>query len=89
MRLTDFQVKGIELAAAVYDVGLMTLPIEYLQDNERLGGIKLTLYQGYPQSGHDTIEKIDFPWSIAEIILQHCECFDGSEFPQGIRRDPH
>jgi putative two-component system response regulator len=85
MGLTDYQVQGIELAAAVYDIGLMTIPIEFLQDNERLDGIKLTLYQGYPQIGHDALTKIEFPWPIAEIILQHRECFDGSGFPRGIK----
>jgi putative two-component system response regulator len=85
MGLTDFQVQGIELTAAVYDIGLMTVPIEFLQDNERLDGIKLTLYQGYPQAGHDAMKKIEFPWPIADIILQHRECYDGSGFPQGIK----
>jgi hypothetical protein len=83
--LTDFQVQGIELASAVYDIGLMTIPIEFLQDSERLDGVKLTLYQGYPKTGHDALKKIEFPWPIAEIILQHRECYDGSGFPQGIR----
>jgi hypothetical protein len=85
MGLTDFQVQGIELAAVVYDIGLMTIPIEFLQDNERLEGLKLTMYQGHPQAGHDALKKIEFPWPIAETILQHRECYDGSGFPQGIR----
>jgi putative two-component system response regulator len=85
MGLTPFQVQGIELAAAVYDIGLMTIPIEFLQDSERLDGVKLTLYQSYPKTGHDALKKIEFPWPIAEIILQHRECYDGSGFPQGIR----
>ncbi|KAF0156161.1 MAG: response regulator receiver [Syntrophaceae bacterium] len=83
--LTNFQVQGIELAAAVYDIGLITIPIEFLQNSEKLDGIKLTLYQGYPQTGHDAVKKIESPWPIAEIILQHRECFDGSGFPKGIK----
>jgi HD-GYP domain-containing protein (c-di-GMP phosphodiesterase class II) len=47
----------------------------------------LTLYQGYPQAGHDILKKIEFPWPITEIILQHRECFDGSGFPHGIREE--
>jgi HD-GYP domain-containing protein (c-di-GMP phosphodiesterase class II) len=43
------------------------------------------LYQGYPQNGNDTLTKIEFPWPIADIILQHRECLDGSGFPQGIK----
>lgn len=85
MRLTDFQVQGIGLAAAVYDIGLIDIPIEFLQDTDRLDGIKLTMYRGYPQTGHDALKKLEFLWPIADIILQHRECFDGSGFPQGIK----
>jgi putative two-component system response regulator len=84
MGLTDFQIQGIELGAAVYDIGLMTVPIEFLQDTNRLEGIQLALYQGYPQAGHDAMKKLEFPWPIADIVLQHRECFDGSGFPRGI-----
>ena len=31
------------------------------------------------------MKKIEFPWPIADIILQHRECFDGSGFPKGIK----
>jgi len=85
MGLTPFQVQGIDLAAAVYDIGLINVPIEFLHDTNRLEGIKLTLYQGYPKAGHDALKKIEFPWPIADIILQHRERFDGSGFPQGIK----
>ncbi|MDP2268239.1 MAG: HD domain-containing phosphohydrolase [Deltaproteobacteria bacterium] len=63
----------------------MNVPPEFLQDTNRLEGIKLTLYQGYPQAGHDSLKRIEFPWPIADIVLQHRECFDGSGFPQGIK----
>jgi len=85
MKLTDSQVQGIELAAAVYDIGLIDIPIEFLQDTDRLEGFKLAMYQNYPQTGHDTLMKIEFPWPIAEIILHHRECFDGSGFPRGLK----
>ena len=84
MGLISFQVQGVDLAAAVYDIGLVNIPPEFLQDTNRLDGVKLTLYQGYPQAGHDTLKKIEFPWPIADIILQHREFFDGSGFPQGL-----
>jgi putative two-component system response regulator len=85
MKLTNFQVQGIGLAAAVYDIGLIDIPTEFLQDTDRLDGIKLTMYRGYPQAGHDTLMKIESPWPITEIILQHRECYDGSGFPRGLK----
>jgi putative two-component system response regulator len=84
MGMTAFQREGIRLAAAVYDLGLMSIPADFLRGKERLEGVELALYQSYPQAGYDNLKKIDFPWPIAEIILQHRECYDGSGFPRGI-----
>lgn len=85
MGLTDFQVQGIELAAAIYDIGMIYIPIELLQNTDRLEGTKSDLYHDYPQNGHDILKKIEFLWPIADIVLQHRECFDGSGFPQGLK----
>lgn len=87
MGLIPFQAQGVDLAAAVYDIGLVNIPPEFLQDTNRLEGTRLTLYQGYPQTGHDALKTIEFPWPIADIILQHREFFDGSGFPQGLSRE--
>jgi HD-GYP domain-containing protein (c-di-GMP phosphodiesterase class II) len=38
-----------------------------------------------PQAGHDGLKKIESPWPIAEIILHHGECYNGSGFPQGLK----
>jgi len=85
VKLTDFQMQAIGLAAAVYDIGLIDIPTEFTQDTSRLEGLKLAMYQGYPQAGHDALMKIESPWPITDIILQHRECFDGSGFPRGLK----
>jgi HD-GYP domain-containing protein (c-di-GMP phosphodiesterase class II) len=40
-----------------------------------------------PHTGFLTVflKKIEFPWPIPDIILQHRERFNGSGFPQGIK----
>ena len=83
--LTDFQVEGIELASCIYDIGTVNIPAEILQDVERLEGIKLTIYQTYPEAAYDTLKKVECIWPIADIVLQHRECYDGSGFPRGIK----
>ena len=85
--LTDFQVEGIELASRVYDIGTINIPVDILQEAERLGGIKLTIYQAYPGIAYDTLKKIEFLWPIADIVRQHRELYDGSGFPQGIKEE--
>jgi putative two-component system response regulator len=84
MGLTDFQVEGIELASCVYDIGTVNIPAEILQNTERLEGAKLAIYQTYPEAAYDTLKKIECIWPVADITLQHRECFDGSGFPRNI-----
>lgn len=45
----------------------------------------LTFYQTYPQLSHDILKGVDFPWPVADIVLQHRECLDGSGFPHGVK----
>jgi putative two-component system response regulator len=85
MGLTDFQVEGIELAAAIYDIGMVNIPVDILQEGERLEGFKLAIYQTYPGAAYDTLKKIECIWPLAYIVLQHRECYDGSGFPKGIK----
>ncbi len=85
MGMSDFQVEGIGLAAAVYDLGLINVPLEVIQDRENLEGLRLALYRTYPTIGYSILKKIDFSWPLAEIVLQHREHYDGTGFPQGIK----
>jgi putative two-component system response regulator len=87
MGLTDFQVEGIEMASAIYDIGMVNIPVEILQEAGRLEGNKLTMYQTYPLVVYDILKKIECIWPLANIILQHRECYDGSGFPRGIKGD--
>ncbi|MCX5853268.1 MAG: HD domain-containing protein, partial [Deltaproteobacteria bacterium] len=83
--LTDFRVEGVELASAIYDIGMVNIPADILQETSRLGGVKLTMYQTYPLAAYDTLKKIECIWPLADIVLQHRECYDGSGFPRGIK----
>ncbi len=85
MGIPDFSIEGACLAAYVYDIGLVSMPVSILQDSGQLTGIMLTLYRKYPKISFDILKEVDFPWPIADIVLQHRECYDGSGFPRGIK----
>lgn len=85
MGLTDFSVEGLQLAACVYDISFVNMPIDIIQDSGRLTGYNLIMYREYPQRSYDLLKEVDFPWPIADIVRQHRECFDGSGFPKGIK----
>jgi HD-GYP domain-containing protein (c-di-GMP phosphodiesterase class II) len=51
----------------------------------RLTEIEYSLIKIHPQAGYDILKDIDFPWPIAQMVLQHHERIDGSGYPQGLK----
>ena len=39
---------------------------------------------GMAEEAYDIIKKIEFPWPITQIVLQHHERLDGSGYPKGL-----
>jgi len=51
-----------------------------------LTSIEFNLIKTHPQVGADILKAIDFPWPVAQIILQHHERVDGSGYPYGLSK---
>jgi len=83
MELPDFSMEGLWLATHVYDISLVNMPVEIIKESGKLTGINLAMYRTYPQSSYDILKEVSFPWPIADVALQHRECWDGSGFPRG------
>ena len=52
-----------------------------------LSDIEISLIQAHAQAGYDILKGIEFPWAIADMVLQHHERLDGSGYPQGLAGD--
>ena len=39
----------------------------------------------HSQSGYDILKHIDFPWPVAQIVLQHHERLNGSGYPNRLK----
>ena len=87
MGLPVEQVHAIHLAGIVHDLGKIQVPSEILSKPGRITDIEYSLIKTHPQAGYDILKGINFPWPVAQIVLQHHERFDGSGFPQGLKGD--
>ena len=85
MGLSEEKVTAIRLAAAVHDIGKISVPAEILSRPGRLGEVEFKLIQAHPTVAYDILSSIDFPWPIADIVLQHHEKLDGSGYPLGLK----
>lgn len=87
MGLREEQCHGIHLAGIVHDLGKIHIPAEVLSKPGRLSEIEFSFIKIHPQAGYDILKGIEFPWPIAQAVLQHHERLDGSGYPQGLAGD--
>lgn len=84
MGLREEKIEGIVLAATVHDLGKISIPAETLAKPTKLNYFEKSLIRIHPQSGYEILKMVDFPWPIAQMVLQHHERMDGSGYPQGL-----
>lgn len=87
MKLHHERIYAIHLAGVVHDLGKISIPAEILSKPARLNDVEYSLVKIHPQTGFDILKDIDFPWPIAQMVLQHHERLDGSGYPQGLKGD--
>jgi PAS domain S-box-containing protein/putative nucleotidyltransferase with HDIG domain len=85
MGLDKEKVEALRIAASIHDLGKVSVPSEILNKPGRLNDREFDLIKTHPQVGYDILKKIDFPWPIAMIVLQHHERVNGSGYPQGLK----
>lgn len=83
--LPDHRVQGIWVAALVHDVGKIRVPSDILSKPGRITKAEFELIKEHPQTGYEVLSKIDFPWPVAQIVLQHHERINGSGYPRGLK----
>jgi PAS domain S-box-containing protein len=87
MNLSVDQIDGIRMAAAIHDLGKISVPAEILSKPTKLTNIEFSLIKTHSQSGYDILKDIDFPWPVARTVLEHHERMNGSGYPNGLTGD--
>ncbi|NOQ82312.1 MAG: response regulator [Methylophaga sp.] len=87
MKLDSVTIEGIKLGALIHDIGKIYLPAEILSRPGILTEIEFEMIKTHSKVGFDIIKNVDFPWPVANMILQHHERLDGTGYPQGLKAD--
>ncbi len=84
MGLSEHQIKGIQMAGLIHDMGKISIPAEILSKPCKLNEVEIQLVRRHPQAAFEILKKIEFPWPVDLIVLQHHEKMDRSGYPQGL-----
>ncbi|MDI6781197.1 MAG: GAF domain-containing protein [bacterium] len=82
--LSADQIEGIRMGALLHDIGKINIPEEILLKKGKLTPDEVKLIQKHPLLGKSIIEKLNLPWNVKNIILQHHERIDGQGYPDGL-----
>jgi HD-GYP domain-containing protein (c-di-GMP phosphodiesterase class II) len=75
----------IRTASAIHDIGKISIPSSILSKPTKLTDLEFRLIKTHSQSGYDILKDIEFPWPVADVVLQHHERMDGSGYPHGLK----
>ena len=87
MGLSAGDIEGLTVAGNLHDLGKIKVPSEILNKPGRLSSLEFEIIKTHAEAGYDIVKNIEFPWPVAEIILQHHERMDGSGYPRGLQGD--
>lgn len=85
--LSAHTIEGIRVAGIVHDMGKLSVPAEIVTKPGALTPFEFSIIKEHPAKAFEVLKEIDFPWPVAEMVLQHHERLDGSGYPLGLKGD--
>lgn len=80
------KLKDLALGALFHDIGKTIIPENILLKAESLTKEEEVIWQKHPILGFDILRKLEaFNLTIAHVVLEHHERFDGKGFPRGLK----
>ena len=87
MDLDPRRIEGIRMASLIHDLGKVYVPSEILSKPGKISLAEFAIIKMHSRVGYEILRNIEFPWPLADIVLQHHERLDGSGYPMGIAGD--
>ncbi len=85
MAMPKEQIEAIKVAATLHDIGKISVPSEILTKPGHLSDLERDIIKTHCRVAYDILKTIEFPYPVAQIILQHHERMNGSGYPQGLK----
>lgn len=81
----DTQIKAIEAAALLHDMGKLAIPEFILNKPGRLTANEFEVMKQHANIGADILGSIHFPYPVVPIVRHHHEAWDGNGYPDKLK----
>ena len=83
--LNEDTVEKIRMAGVMHDIGKINVPIEILSKPGKISESEMNIIKIHPSVGYEILKEMDFPYPVAEAVLQQHERMDGEGYPGRLR----
>jgi PAS domain S-box-containing protein len=84
MDLPEEEIDGIRVIGTIHDIGKICVPSEILSKPGKITEAEFRIIKEHSKTGYDILKGIDFPWPVAQAVLQHHERLNGSGYPNQL-----
>jgi len=87
MGLSTGDQQCLRVAALCHDIGAVHIRPQILLKPGSLTAGEWMIVHSHPEISFETLSRVEFPWPIGDIILQHPERLDGSGYAHHLMRE--
>jgi diguanylate cyclase (GGDEF)-like protein len=84
LRLPERDIRTLELASILHDVGKVGVPDRILGKPGRLTEEEFSQLAVHSSLGAEIVSAVQFPYPVEEVVLSHHEHWDGSGYPRSL-----
>jgi diguanylate cyclase (GGDEF)-like protein/putative nucleotidyltransferase with HDIG domain len=86
LKLSPVEIEGIQAAAVLHDIGKLAVPEHIISKPGKLTPEEFEKMKIHPVVGAEILERVQFPYPVVPIVRSHHEKWDGTGYPDGLKR---
>ena len=84
--LSEQELDALRAAAMLHDIGKLAVPESIISKPGKLNRAEFEKMKIHPVVGAEILERVDFPYPVVPIVRAHHERWDGTGYPDGLKR---
>lgn len=81
------EIQALSTGALLHDIGKLAVPDHILNKPGRLTPAEMEKIKIHPQVGAAILENVNFPYPVISTVKYHHEAWDGSGYPEGLKKE--
>lgn len=86
LKVSESELQAVRAASLLHDIGKIAVPEHIICKPGKLTPEEFEQMKVHPVVGAEILERAQFPYPVAPIVRSHHEKWDGSGYPDGLKR---